>query len=210
MLFIDGYRIDVELRSDVNDQSTVTRFPVEKGADNTDHVQDEPVSLTVEGIVSDSPLKAMEAERRQFAIINGEAFSKPSDEARARLKKIKKDKEPITVECSRGTFKNMVLESLNETGDASTGDSYQFTATFTEIVLVDNQRSIVRVSVPKASKKRNLGYRAAVETVINAFGFLPPPGNLQTPPPPPAATSTATELGAPRIANRRPSILGGS
>lgn len=187
MLFIDGYRIDVEVRADVQRSNVVTRFPVEKGADVTDHVQPEPITLDIEGIVSDTPLTEMAVVRSQFAIINGEAFSKPSEEARARLDKLNTDREPITVECSAGVFRNMVLEKLNETRDASTGDSYQFTATFSEMVFVTNERTTIQTATPRGKKKVNLGHQPSVtlggrvvELASASAGLPLPPGTGDT------------------------------
>ncbi len=205
MLKIDGYAIDAEIRADSSLTNVVSKFPVEKGADVTDHVRPEPVTFTVEGIVSDTPLGEMIQERSQFTIINGEAFSKPSHEARARLKEINATREPITVESSTGTFKNMVLESLLETRDASTGDSYRFTATFSEIVLVTNERTTVKTSQPRASKEVNLGHRAMVSTDLTGVGFDPSATALRPPPPPPGITTDVKSLYAQSgVGSRRP------
>jgi hypothetical protein len=206
VLTIDGYRIDVELSCTPSRTNQVTRFPVERGADITDHVHPEPVTLTVDGIVSDTPLGEMIAVRAQFAIINGEAFAKPSEEARARLKKLCEDREPVTVECSAGTFENMILESLNEPRDARTGDSYQFSASFAEVVLVTNDRTTVRTAAPRGKKKVNLGHRAATTLggkTIQAAGAV-----LGVPVPSDAADSAVRQLyPSSGVINRRPSIL---
>lgn len=204
MLIIDGYVIDAEIRADASRTNVVSRFPVEKGADVTDHVRAEPIVLTVDGIVTDTPLTLMSAVRSQFTIINGEAFTKPSHEARARLHEILVTREPITIESATGTFRNMVLEALNESRDASTGDSYQFTATFSEIVLVTNERTTIKVAQPRAAKKVNLGHKAMVDTLESAFGFLPD-GALRPPPPPASTTGTVQNLYSQSgVGSRRP------
>ena len=53
---IDGWPVDLALTEEHSHDSEATQYPVEKGANITDHVRPKPISITFEGIVSASPL----------------------------------------------------------------------------------------------------------------------------------------------------------
>lgn len=182
MLTIDGYVIDAEIRGEPARENEVTPYPVEEGADHTDHVRALPLVFTVEGFVSDTPLGSVKNARSEFTLVEGEAYARPSDEAKARLIALHASREPITVVSATGTYKNMVLTSLSMPRDASTGKALRFNATFRELVFVTNERTVVRVTLPRAAKKVDRGHKAAVETVLTAFGFIPEPGAYNRPP----------------------------
>lgn len=210
MLKIDGYPIDAEIRGEPTRENEVTPYPVEEGADYTDHVRAMPLTFSVEGIVSDSPLGSIKNSRKEFTLVEGEAYARPSDEAKARLVSLHKTREPITVESATGTYKNMVLTSLSMPKDAGTGKALRFTATFKELVFVVNERTSIRVSLPRAAKKVDRGHKAAVETILTAFGFIPEPGAYNRPPPPNKIVSNIKVLDGHRVANRRSSLLAGN
>ena len=158
MIKIDGYLIDVAEDEEVTLEAEVTTYPVEQGTDVADHVVAHPLTITVTGLVSDTPLGEAKVARSQFTLVGGEAFALPQDEARARLKAIYEAREPVTVELTRGKFENMVLQQFSERRDGQTGDALRFTATFVQVRIVTNLRATVRVAVARAAKKRDLGH----------------------------------------------------
>ena len=174
-LIIAGYEIDVELSADLSVSNTVTEYPVEEGVSVVDHVRAQPVRLHVEGVVSNTPIGALAQRRAQFALIGGEAFAFPADEARAHLLAVNEAREPVSVECSHGTFDNMVMESFEPT--STTDDCLHFTASFVQIKFVTNERTTVRVKA--RAKKVNRGHRPSIEAP-------------DAPPPSGAATQMAT------------------
>lgn len=149
MIHIDGYPIDAALSQEPTFDADVTEYPVEKGADVTDHVQARPVILAVEGIVSDTPIGAV-ADLRPPG-------STPSFDTRVRLFEIWNRREPVTVETETATYDNMVMQSFSVPEDGSTGEACRFRATFKQIRLVTNKRTSVPVAVPRAKKKTNRG-----------------------------------------------------
>ena len=150
MVVIDGYTIDATITLDASIVNDVTAHPVEDGADVADHVRARPIRLSIAGVVSDTPIGDIISER------GGDAL--PSQEAYSRLIEMSRAREPVVIETDdRGTFDNMVLESLSAPVDASTGDALVFTATFVQITLVENSRATVLVAVPIAKKKVNKG-----------------------------------------------------
>lgn len=160
---IDGFEIDAALAEDHAFDNDVTEHPVEQGADVTDHVRARPITVTIQGVVSDTPIGPL-AERRRAALAgdtgDGAQFTiLPSSEAFNRLQSIRTKREPVTIETSLRTFDNMVLASLTSSPQAQ--DAFYFTATFVQVQIVENIRTSARVAVPRAKRKVNLGAKPA-------------------------------------------------
>ena len=148
---IDGYLIDAAPLEQHGFNSTVTSHPVEKGADITDHVVVQPETVTLECIVSDTPIGDA-ADARDGGVPSAEVF--------ARLIAIRDAREPVEVETSLTTFSNMILESLSiPTRD---GDALNFRASFKQLVLIEADRT-KRVEVPRAAKKQHRGDKPSKE-----------------------------------------------
>ncbi len=160
-VLIDGFEIDATLAEDHAFDSEVTEHPVEIGADITDHVRARPIEVTIQGLVSDTPIGAL-AERRGFDGVS-EPAALPSDVAFSNLLGIRDAREPVTITTSLKTFENMVLESLSVPRSARTGHALEFTARFRQVELVTNQRTTVPTAVPRAASKRNLGHKASAD-----------------------------------------------
>lgn len=151
MILIDGFEIDCAEQEQHAFDSEVTEHPVENGADIADHIRARPVTVTMSGIVSDTPIGDL-ASRRAL-------FSRPSEEAYTRLLAIRDRRQPVTITTSLGTFERMALSSLSST--PRTADGFFFTATFVQINVVTNLRTTVRVAVPRAKGKLNRGAKPA-------------------------------------------------
>lgn len=165
MILVAGFAIDASVTEDHTARNEVTDNPVESGAVMTDHVRRMPATLTLECIVSDSPLGQVEALRGEGTV--------PSVDARAHLESLLANPEPFTVVTSIRTYENMVIESLSEPRRAGIGHAMRFTATLRQITIVTNERTTVQVAVPRAAKKVNRGHRAAKKAPTQAP--LPPP-----------------------------------
>lgn len=160
MTSIGGYVVDVELSVSPIVSNEITEHPVESGADIADNVRVLPLRLTLEAVVTNTPLAAMRQIREALVTVDGETFMSPTDEADAFLRALSKKREPVTVSCSRGVFDRMVLESYAP--QSSTYDELRFTATFKQINLVTNDRTTIRVEA--RPKKKKLGHRAPRST----------------------------------------------
>lgn len=149
-VLIDGYPIDVAVRLEPSLDVEVTSWPVEAGANVTDHARVKPGMLVLEGIVSDTPIgDAILAARN--------TTTSPSSEAHDRLRAIALAREPVTVTTERRSYPNMLLTKISEPEDATTGEALVFSATFTELVLATNNRAFVRVEPPRGKKKKDRG-----------------------------------------------------
>ncbi len=168
-VYIDGFELDVARAIEHKLPAQVTEQPLESGANFADHKLKHSRMLTIEGVVSDTPIGGLAKRRQQFTLVDGEAFATPSQEARARMEALLESPEPITVETPTRTYRNMVMEDLSEPEDKQTGKAYVFTAVFKQLKIVSNLRTTVRVAADRNGKKLHRGNKASVE-VTTAVG----------------------------------------
>lgn len=166
MILIDGYPVDASLSEDHNFDSEVTRDPVERGADITDHIRKLPISVTIEGVVSDTPIG--DAAVARDVVLEGEGERSPettySAEALGVLLGIRDRGEPVTIVTNLRVYDNMALERLNVPVDAETGAALRFTASFVEVVIAENRRTRVRTATPRGQGKNRRGYKPSKAT----------------------------------------------
>jgi hypothetical protein len=180
LTFPIGTKIGViELDAAVSETHTLTAnattHKVERGAAITDHIRPVPVSLTIEGLITNTPIGRKQQTRAvQFA---GSQFLTTADsvrpfgvpgyaeEAFAKLDDIRKRGELVTVVTSLRTYENMALIELQVPRDRTTGDAVRFTAKLVEIVIVENKVTKIQVQAdPRANAKVKLGRQAKYTT----------------------------------------------
>lgn len=148
MVKIDGYAIDIATSEEHELEAEVTEFPIEEGGSVTDHVRIKPPTVTIKGIISDTPIGAI-------ADLRGSNL-KPSEEGRVVLEAIFAAKEQIVLETTLKTYTDMIMESLSFSEDGESGEALNFTASFRQVVIETNNRVIIR-AVPIGQKKRFMG-----------------------------------------------------
>ena len=161
-VMINNYLIDVSVKEDHSFTADVTDYPVESGGSLSDNIRPKPITVTIEGIVSNSPLGEITTSRRTFAgpLATGQASTA---EAYALLLAVWNGREPVTIRTSLGTFERMALTSLSIPKSKESGDALHFTAAFQQITLVTNAeyRVATRTSIPNGGKKRDRGSQAS-------------------------------------------------
>lgn len=193
-VIIDGFVIDAARNEEHEFASEVTEHPVEEGADIADHVRRQPNNVTIEGVVSDTPIGEVAGLRDEGAL--------PSDQAFALLQEIADSRRPVTVETSLQVFDNMILSSLNVPRDARTGDSFQFTAQFVQIALVTNQRTTIETASPRGRNKVNRGNKPSRTARLSLLGtpqLFPEVLGSTAPPPDANAQDNVSVLGTPQL-----------
>ena len=172
---INDYLIDVSVQEDHTYESEVTDYPVESGGSFSDNIRPKPITISMTGIVSDSPLADISRERAKNPLYV--ASGKESRMAYGVLVAIWREREPVTIRTSLGTYKNMALTSLSIPRSKDTGAALHFTAQFQQIQTVTSKR--VRVAVPACRGKKAKGPLPAstrfIRTVIWRKGS--PPGS---------------------------------
>lgn len=161
--------VDVFLNEAYSLSSEVTRYPVETGGTITDNVVAVPRAFRVEGFISDAPLGAdLESLRQQET---GGTLA-PSEFCYTQLEKIHSDREPVTVVTSLRVYENMAMVSCEVSRDKDTGRALSFSASFEQIDIVTNQRTVVR-TVLQGAKSVNRGFKAvAVQRFATDDGTL--------------------------------------
>lgn len=161
---------------------TATVHPVERGAKVTDHLRAEPDEVTIEGLVTNTPISQTAQTRAvnfagttfQSATSAGSLssnFGTPgyAEEAFAKLTQIAEQGALVTLATELKTYTDMALVSLNVPRDKSTGDALRFTATFRKIVLVENKVTLIVVAAdPRANAKLKAGRQALKSLVHNS------------------------------------------
>lgn len=160
-ILIGDYQIDASLSETHSYSCEVTEYPVEQGSAISDNVRPKPIVVTIEGIVSDTPIGSI-ADLR-----NGNGDQLPSVGALAALLAIRDARQPITIATSLSRFENMVLTDLEIPRDSKTGAALCFTATFQQITIVTNLRTTVRTikkrtAKPSGQGQENLGKQMAL------------------------------------------------
>ena len=176
MVMVDGFPIDAAVTEDHAYDNEVTDFPVEKGADITDHVRPKPLRITMEGFISGTPIGNVASHAtRQGGLL-------PVDNGLAKLIGLRDNPEPVTVTTSLATYQSMILSTLSIPREP--GEAYQihFKATFVQVIIITNNRTTVRTATPGGQAMQQVGQQlaklgipfASVFTVAKDGLYLPP------------------------------------
>ena len=191
-VIIDNYPIDVAKMETHTLEAEVTDHPTEKGSTITDHVRLNPIEVTLECLISDTPIGTIadDPTRRLGDIeIEGETdttIPTPSEDAYTRLKRIREARETVTIETSLDRFENMILTRLTVPRSSETSGGLTFEVTFRQVVIVENLRVTVRVADPRGNGKTDIGL--ALSKLVDGKKILwrkgkPPGRSSETTPP---------------------------
>jgi hypothetical protein len=149
-LKIAQIEVDVSISESHETECDITENPVEYGAAISDHVQVKPARLSIEGLVSDTPIKFFQGLRDLF------------DDNRSRktyqeLLLIQQNRQPIEVITGLKKYSNMILKSLVVPRTADSGRALRFNATFQEVLIVESAEISIAVSDNKFQKKVSTG-----------------------------------------------------
>lgn len=178
--------VDVTTSEVTSKEAEVTSNPVEEGPDVNDNVRIKPVTIQVDGFVSEAPLN-LQASIQGLAGAAGGAVGNlaggfggaigrvaagfgakllmnsqdPSQAAREFLEKLMDEKKLVTVVTKRKAYNDMIMVSLTFPRDTSTGQGLKFQARFQKINIVTAQVvQISRLAKPishSAAPKSKLG-----------------------------------------------------
>lgn len=128
----DGIKLisfDASLTESHVRNASVTQNPVESGANISDNISILPVTLSITGFVTDSPVKILQGVRD---LVNGSGSYVAT--AHEDLLTLFNSKTPFKVVTGLETYENMVLTGLTFPRDAKTGRSITFKCQLTEII----------------------------------------------------------------------------
>jgi len=161
-------KIDVlELDATVSDgheyANELTSYPVEDGADITDHIRRHPERVTIEGFITNSPVKYFGGEGKVGNQYLGDQ-SGTNDESRvaSALEKLlelagydpagklnpaaagNRAAKIVTVVTGLRNYSNMIMTKLSVPRNSQTGESLRFTAEFVRIIQVKTEVVVVQ------------------------------------------------------------------
>lgn len=117
---IGSLTIDTVLSERHQADSTVTQQPVEEGSNIADHIVNEPETVVIEGIVSNTPITGGTRNAAQ------EVFNE--------LYSLRDAKEVVTVVTGLVVYENMVITNISIPRDRGTGGLVRFTVELTRII----------------------------------------------------------------------------
>ncbi len=129
---IESIALDAALREVHSGEVEVTEHPVEQGSNIADHTRPKPDRLTIDAIVSNTPINTTQRTRVVEAF--GVSFTSSSlqdsrqgaagyaETAYAKLVELKDKGLPITVVTQIRTYDDMILTSLSVPRDSKTGE----------------------------------------------------------------------------------------
>lgn len=117
---------DASVVENHSQNATVTKYPVETGSDIADHIRVEPLSFTMTGAVSNTPIIPLASLTAQGDRRAENAFEK--------LRELQEKGALLTVTTTLRTYKNMVLTAISVPRDASRGNIVEAALTFEEMV----------------------------------------------------------------------------
>ncbi len=167
MITLDDFEIDVVTSEQWTREADITEEPVEDGVDITDHIRLKQLVVTVEGVVSDTPIGTL-ADRRSTA-------SLPTEEFAALLDDIYRNKRLVTYGGAKRGASNLALKAYTLPEDPQTGDSLPFSLTLKQIRVVEVKRTRVKVAIPRVKSKAKRGKQGtttdtASENIADALG----------------------------------------
>jgi hypothetical protein len=187
MIKIAGYPMDLALSEEFTFPGEMTSRPVELGPDVSDHIRDLPEEITLECIVSDTPIGDIARDPTRagtdFSLREldpDELRPLPSIDALAKLRELKALRRPVPVETSLGTFTDMAILNIKVSRDANKSNGLFFTVDLAKFNFVVNRRTKVRVKTPmagaggKAKAKATAATKLTVNNEIVWFHGVPP------------------------------------
>lgn len=122
----------------------ISEHPVESGQSIVDHVRNLPITLTIDGIISNTPMSMIGLTAFDSA---NRFLNKESNDFSARafekIEKLFQDRKPLTICTSIKDYRNMVLESLSVERGAGSNESLHFKCTAKQICIVE--QSLIKI-----------------------------------------------------------------
>ncbi len=146
--------IDAVVKESHELRAEITEHPAENGQAFCDHVSAMPITVQLEGIISNTPLTLIGVTA--FTSLSNYLSDQSNDfagQAYKKLEDIFAKRSPISISTSLKDYDNMVLESLSVKRGGGTSASLHFRATAKQVRLVD-QLTIAIDLLPEPKPER--------------------------------------------------------
>lgn len=165
--------LDAVLQETHDMANRVTEFPVEKGAAITDHIANEPRQVSMEGFITNSPVRLLGGLLDRLVRVDVGATDTPrggmnyAEVVFEWLERLHKSRELITIKGHFKTYSDMALVTLSVPRDANTGSAIRFMASFREVRTIASRTSTVsfpKTASGKSQPKVNKGKQVPTDT----------------------------------------------
>ena len=160
--YIQNYQaivFDAVTDTGIRRQADITSYPVESGAEVSDHVQIKNNTFKLSGIISETPVR-LEKDLLYSAGVNGTRIS----QAIEYLDKMFDSRQPITLVTEHKVYENVILSGISY--DYKSEYAMQFDLEFEQIRLVS--KATVNVIATKTQGNKSVGGTVKQNVVNNA------------------------------------------
>ncbi|EKY3998141.1 TPA: phage baseplate protein [Enterobacter hormaechei] len=160
--YIQNYQaivFDAVTDTGIRRQADITSYPVESGAEVSDHVQIKNNTFKLSGIISETPVR-LEKDLLYSAGVNGTRIS----QAIEYLDKMFESRQPITLVTEHKVYDNVILSGISY--DYKSEYAMQFDLEFEQIRLVS--KATVNVIATKTQGNKSVGGTVKQNVVNNA------------------------------------------
>jgi len=177
---LDILTVDATLQEQHSAEVDITENPVEVGANLTDHQRPKPVVVTIDGVVTNTPIDSgafglVQAAAQALTPVVGFAKSAAAagaalvgqatgnvtptraQEAFSRLNYIRNNGLLLVIKTPLKTYYNMAMQSLNVVRDPRTGDALRFLAVFKEIITAQSKTVFTQPMADSAQSPLDTG-----------------------------------------------------
>ncbi|EMG7864291.1 hypothetical protein V5L16_000725 [Enterobacter hormaechei] len=160
--YIQNYQaivFDAVTNTGIRRQADITSYPVESGAEVSDHVQIKNNTFKLSGIITETPVR-LEKDLLYSAGVNGTRIS----QAIQYLDKIFDSRQPITLVTEHKVYENVILSGISY--DYKSEFAMQFDLEFEQVRLVST--ATVNVIATKTQSNKSTGGTVKQKVVNNA------------------------------------------
>lgn len=144
--------LDASLSESHQYTSEVTQFPVEDGSVITDHIQNKPDQVSINGFVTNTPIRSFTEVAQSVDLVRPIGVSGRTELALETLLNIHKLRVLVTIVTNLKAYKDMALTSLTIPRNAAIGDVLEFSADFVKVVKVSSALVTVENLLPVGKK----------------------------------------------------------
>lgn len=160
--YIQNYQaivFDAVTDTGIRRQAEITSYPVESGAEVSDHVQIKNNTFKLSGVITETPVR-LEKDLLYSAGVNGTRIS----QAIQYLDKIFNSRQPITLVTEHKVYEDVILSGISY--DYKSEFAMQFDLEFEQVRLVST--ATVNVIATKMQSNRSVGGTVKQKVVNNA------------------------------------------
>jgi hypothetical protein len=146
--------LDARVGGSYRFEAEITQFPVESGAQITDHVHLRPDVITLEGMVSDTPVTSIPTYLGLRGDQEAGTASSRSQNAYDALHQVWRERLPVTVVTEYMVFDDMIIESFEVPKGQDRGEALWFTAALKKVNTVETLVAQLPADVVARLKRR--------------------------------------------------------